>query len=317
MKNSFLFILGTLCALFLGACVSKQNVTYESSSNGSVTELKFDDSGLVSVVHTNDISSSILNHDAVSIFNGAKAVRKYEIESGRINADFQSKKLLDCALTTAENQGNMVLVQQIVDYSQGNGIVFKTETIVNRGTAVKAPVIIPQLVEISYKGWETLQPHQYPLWGEYIIYFYPQLGNLVAAQIAHNVNFAHSLLQPALLAETSLVLDKLQGKDVPEIFTAKKVMDEAIEMAIFMRDRDSLVKISEYYSKTSFKTSEIEKDLQREILVLNQTRGGYNEAKIRSLSYTEIEADEYGTRGRVLTGRDALAKKVLDSYNRR
>ena len=215
---------------------------------------------------------ALASHDAATTFTAARKLALYEAKAKAVEKVYNSENMYNYAAVFAAGQGNVTLMRQIADTAPGTQGYLQQMT-VTRGADTKAPAAIPQMVEVTFGGWDKLTPAQAPIWGDYIMAFYPALNRAAARKFAQKVNSSRSLMVPARLAEAAVELGAFDGDKVPAAFQAKNVFANAVDMAIFLNDKEAMEKIVALYDKASFKDAKTAKNLAAELKAMGKTRG--------------------------------------------
>ena len=289
------------------------------TSGPGVTRITFGSEGITSLVHETKLPEAMVNHDAAATFAAAQKMAKYEAKAKAAEKVFNSQNVYKHAAIFAAGQGNVQLMQQIVTAAPATKVYMQQMT-VTRGANKKAPAAIPQMVEVSFGGWAKLTPAQAPIWGDYIMAFYPQMNRAAAEIIANKVNSSRSMMAPALLAEVAVDLGKFAGKAVPAAFQAKNVFNNAVDMAIFLNDKAAMEKIVALYNKASFKDAKTAKTIASELKAMGKKRG-FTEIKSRGTTRMAFGPgglcgyENIGTNSvRTYTGKSAQARVMMMAY---
>ena len=290
------------------------------TSGPGVTKITFGSEGITNLVHETNLPTAMVNHDAAATFAAAQKMAKYEAKAKAVEKVYNSQNVYTHAAIFAAGQGNAPLMQQIVAAAPGTQVYMQQMTI-TRGAKKDAPAAIPQMVEVAFGGWDKLTPAQAPIWGDYIMAFYPQMNRAAAEIFANKVNSSRSMMAPALLAEAAVDLGKFEGKDVPAAFQAKNVFANAVDMAIFLNDKVSMEKIVALYDKATFKDAKTAKNLADELKSMGKTRG-FTEIKSRGgvtrMGFGPGGLCGYETTGtntvRTYTGKAAQARVMMMAY---
>lgn len=318
--------IGTMIALTGAALMAAEPVatvtTTVTPATSGITEFKFDDDGLEAVVHTSQLNTALINHDAAATFEAAKQLQIYELKKNAVNSVYNSAAVYKQAAISAAAQGNAPLLQQIVTVAPETKVIATSQVTVIRGAKKDIPAAIPQLVEVKYGDWDKLTPAQAPIWGDYIMAFYPQLNRAAAEIIANKVNSSRSMMASALLAEVAAELDGFKATNAPVAFQAKNVFTNAIDMAIFMRDKAALEKIIALYDKVSFKDAKVAKELEAELKAMSATRdvtefnfaGGTTELGFGAGGFAGLRNVGGQGGGRVFKGQEAQVYMMLEAY---
>ena len=258
------------------------------------------DKGLNTVIQQAKLPAAIAANDAAGTLAAAQKLQEYEAKRKAIDNIFNSENAYKLAATYATAQGNTVLAQQIVTAAPATQPIVQQMTI-TRGAKKNAPAAIPQMVEVKFGGWEKLTAAQQPVWGDYIMAFYPTLDRAAAAALAAKVNDGRHFL-PVQLAQAAIDLSKLKGKDVPAAFQAKNVFRNAADMAIFLADKAAMEKIIALYNKANFKDAKTAKNLAAELKAMEKTRGA---RIIRWHGPTMISTSSRGLMGQAAGGAES------------
>lgn len=226
---------------------------------------------VVRIVSETELVSAIVTHNAEASLIAANKLREYELKANAVDEVYNSLDVYKHAALFAAAQGNSAVFNQVIEivpeYSEMNQILMAT-----RGTEKQSPAPIPHLVEIKFGEWNKLTPAQQPIWGSYIMSFYPRLDRSAAQSIANKVNSARVFMSASKLADVAIELSKFEGKDVPVAFQAENVFNNAVDMALFLHDKAGLEKIIALYDNAPFKKASVAKELQAELKAMGGTR---------------------------------------------
>ena len=138
-----------------------------------------------------------------------------------------------------------------------------------RGENDEAQEAMPTVVEVRFGEWDKLKKGEQPLWGDYIVAYYPTLSRKEATGIAMQVNEARAGISPRGLAEAAVALGRhAPKKDVPRYFLADTLFREAIRLSILcgkVGNKPMLIQLWKMYKDAPFKNADVLEELEAEI----------------------------------------------------
>ena len=249
---------------------------------GNIAKKLFADEDIAKKVDVLALQQAVVSHNVDAMTSCAWDLKGVELILGKKDKTTTSDMLFDMAAQVAIEQGNAAALKQIIalapDCKKYEAQLAAKSNF--RGASKYSTTALPELIEVSPKDFEkaipALDPWQQPkLEPIYICGSFRGMSNTDAASASMMINEGRITLNPQMIAMGALELaqypydSKLGAKlDPAQIFA------EAVELAIYKKDKVALTRIAALYETAGFKDADFAKYLQSELVMMNNTTRG-------------------------------------------
>lgn len=252
----------------LGNCQSGKSLFETDSFKGKIDE--------------NAISSAIEMRNIDALLSSAWDLKGFEIINNTQDTQLTSGHLFNLAAQIAVEQNNVEALKAVIALAPEckrfeEQLALKAQT---RGEKKNiTATAFPELVLLPIDNWEkaltdSLKPWQQPVADIYLCKMFRGMNEPTARYAADLINSGRTGMNPTMLATGAVQLAYFDyTKDYSPWFDPAKIMAEAVELAVSLKDKTALEEINDIYKKSNLEKPEFTAYIADQMALLGNTRG--------------------------------------------
>ena len=248
---------------------------------GNVAKKLFSDEDIATRVDVLAIQEAVVTHNVDAMTSCAWDLKGVELILSKKDKTTTSDMLFEMAAQVAVEQGNAAALKHIValapDCKKYDAqLALKGKT---RGLSKFQNSALPELIQVPPKDFEKmikgLDSWQQPELGTYICSSFRGMSNSEAASASMLINGGRITLNPQMIAFGALELSRFPyDSKLGAKLDPAQIFSEAVELAIYKKDKVALARIAALYETAGFKDAEFAKYMQNELVMMNNTTRG-------------------------------------------